>query len=250
MAQTKLIGGGVPGSQSTLAQGVELAVDPIYQAARVALRPLDYSASGSLLGHYAVSQVSGAIAATPTALDPHASIRWAPSITGAFLVLMRLKVGLGVVSTVTAAVRLAYQASIARGFTVDYVTGSTAINLATVAKTNQMRGSMGGSQMGASGPRITTTGAMSGHTNTLDAAPFAITNFTATTNTPVTSTAVQMMTGSGYPMQTMYEWTGQGQHPVVLSNNEGVVVQLVHTGWATGTVSLYTQWEWCECVVF
>lgn len=203
------------------------------------------------LGHYSTAQVSGSIAATPTALDPHASIRWAPSIT-AYLVLMRLKLGLGVVGTVTAAVRLAYQAQIARQFVTDFGTtnSATAVNLATTAQTNQMRASMSKSLMGANGPKIAGTGSMStSESLSYDAAPFALTNFTATTNVPLTSTAVQMMTGSGYPMQTVYEWTGLGQHPLVLTSNEGVVCRLIHTGWATGTVSLYTQWEWAECLV-
>lgn len=216
--------------------------------------PVPYIGTGSqsqtVLGHYAVAQLSGAIAATPTALDPHASIRWAPSNTNLFLVLMRIKLGYGVISAVTTAVRIAYQASIARGFTVDYVTGSTAINMSTTAKTNQMRGSMNPSQMGANGPRITTTGAMSGHTNTLDAAPFAITTWEALHSVSATGTAVQLNAGAAGPMQTLYEWTGLGQHPVVLGNNEGVVIQLTHTGWAAGTVSLYTQWEWAEVLVF
>lgn len=216
--------------------------------------PVPYIGTGNqqqvVLGHYSVAQLSGAIAATPTALDPHASIRWAPTNPAALLVLMRLKVGWAVISAVTTAVRMAYQAIIARGFTVDYVTGSTAINMATVAKTQQMRGSMSQSQMGTSGPRITTTGAMSGHTNTLDNAPFAITNWQALQSSTATGTAVALQAGTAGNMQTLYEWTGLGQHPVVLGNNEGVAVQLTHTGWATGTVSLYTQWEWAEVLLF
>ena len=251
MAQTKIIGGGAPGSASVLASGVEQAVDPLYLAARMAIRPLDYTvAGGGVLGHYAVAQTSGSIAATPTALDVHASIRWAPTITNTYLVLMRLKLGYGVVSAVTTAVRMAYQASIARQFTVDFTTATTAINLATTAKTNQMRGSMSGSQMGANGPRICTTAPQTGQTYTLDAAPFALTNWEALHSVSGTGTAVLLNAGSAGPTQTIYEWTGQGQHPVVLSSNEGVVVQLVHTGHGSGTLSLYTTWEWAEVQVF
>ncbi len=216
--------------------------------------PVPYIGTGNqgqtVLGHYAVAQVSGAIAATPTALDPHASIRWAPTVPNTYLVLMRLKVGYGVISAVTTAVRIAYQASIARQFTVDYVTGSTAINMASVAKTGAMRNTMSNSLMGTTGPRITTTGAMSGHTNTLDNAPFAITTWEALHSVSATGTAVQLNAGAAGPMQTLYEWTGLGQHPVVLGNNEGVAVQLTHTGWGAGTVSLYCQWEWAEVLTF
>ena len=216
--------------------------------------PVPYIGTGSqsqtVLGHYAVSQLSGAIAATPTALDVHASIRWAPTLSNTFLVLMRVKVGYGVISAITTAVRMAYQASIARQFTVDFTTAATAINLATTAKTNQMRASMSGSQMGANGPRICTTAPQTGQTYTLDAAPFSITTWEALHSVTATGTAVALQAGAAGPMQTLYEWTGLGQHPIVLSNQEGVAVQLVHTGWATGTVSLYTQWEWAEVLVF
>ncbi len=213
--------------------------------------PVPYIGTGTqnqtILGHYAVSQLSGAIAATPTALDVHASIRWGPTQSSTYLVLMRIKLGWGVISAVTAAVRMAYQASIVRGFTVDYVTGSTAINMSTVNRTNAMRTSMSNSLMGASGPRITTTGAMTGHTNTLDAAPFAIVNWV---NQPSGNATVTQAIGVAGETKTLYEWTGLGQHPVVLSNNEGVAIQLTHTGWASGTFSLYTQWEWAEVLVF
>lgn len=206
--------------------------------------------SQTVLGHYAVAQTSGAIAATPTALDAHASIRWAPTLSNTYLVLMRLKVGYGVISAITTAVRVAYQASIVRQFTVDFTTASTPIGMSAIGKTNQMRGTMSTSQMGANGPRIATTTVMSGQTYILDAAPVAITNWEALHSVSATGTAVQLNAGAGGPMQTLYEWTGLGQHPVVLSNLEGVVVQITHTGWAAGTVSLYTQWEWAEVLAF
>lgn len=248
MAQTKVIGGGGVGS---LLQGVEQAVDPLFLAARIALRPLDYSdGRGTLLGHYGVAQTSGAIAATPTALDPHASIRWAPSLSNAYCVLLRLRVGYGVISAVATAVRMAYQASVARQFTTDFSGATTAINMATVAKSGAMRSSMGGSLMGANGPRICTTGPMTGQVYTLDNAPFALTSWEPLHSVSATGTAVQLNAGAGGPMQTLYECTSPYQHPPVLASNEGVVVQLTHTGWAGGTVNLYTEWTWAEVVVF
>ena len=197
----------------------------------------------TVLGHYAVSQLSGSIAATPTALDVHASIRWAPTMANTYLVLTRLKVGWAVITAITTAVRMSYQAIIARGFSVDFTTAATAINMATVSKTNAMRSNMGNSLMGVSGPRICTTTTQSGHTYTLDNAPFAITNW----NVPAILTGtVSVPAGIAGNVQTLYDWTMPGAHPVVLSNNEGVIVRLTHTGWADGTVSLYTQWEWAE----
>ncbi len=54
----------------------------------------------------------------------------------------------------------------------------------------------------------------------------------------------------GGPMQTLYECTAAGQHPVVLSPQEGVVVRQVTAGVVTGAHSLYLQWEWAEVLVF
>ena len=203
------------------------------------------------LGHYAVGHLSGAIAATPTALDPHARIRWGVSNTNYFLVLMRLKYGYHVLTAITAAVRMSYQASIARGFTVDFTTAITNINLAAKPKTNTMRGGlMSNSQMGTAGPGICTTAPLSGHTYTLDAAPFAFNSSPMLTGTNATGTVVTTSLGMGSQAMTLYEWTGIGSHPVVLGSQEGVVVELVHTGHATGTVSEFAQWEWAEVMSF
>lgn len=214
--------------------------------------PVPYIGTGSqsqvILGHYAVAQTSGAIAATPTALDAHASIRWAPSTSSYYLVLMRQKTGWGVITAITTAVRMAYQLSIARAFSSDYATAATAISM--VAGSGRMRATMVPSQMGATGPKIATTAPQTTVTQTLDTAPFAIQNWKTSTSSQATGTVVIMNVGDAGEAKPLYEWTGLGQHPVVLSNNEGVVLQLVHTGWASGTVSVQTQWEWSEALAF
>jgi hypothetical protein len=199
-----------------------------------------------VLGHYAAAQKSGATVSIG-ALGHIGRIRWAPSLISTYCVLMRLKVGYIVTGAVTAATPMDFDAIIARGFTVDYNTAITNVNMATPAKTGQMRGTMSQSQMGTAGPGISTTAVISGQTNTLDAAPFAITTFL---NQPSGNATVTQAIGTGGPMQTLYEWTGLGQHPVVLSNNEGVVVREVTAGVTTGTMALYLQWEWAEVFVF
>lgn len=202
------------------------------------------AANQVVLGHYSVGQLSGNIAATPTALDVHASVRWAPTLTNAKWVLIRLRLGWGVQAAVTAAVRMAYQASVVRGFTSDFATAATAINMATVPKTNSMNSlTMNSSLMGANGPRICTTAPQTTFTGTIDTAPFAMCTWV---NQPSGNATVTQAIGVMGEMKTAYEWTGIGQHPVVLNLNEGIVVQLVSTGWATGVISLYTEWTWAE----
>ena len=238
MPQTQLIGGG------NLQPGVPLAVDPFYQAARIALRPLDYSNVGQLLGHFAVAQVSGATLNIGAA-GHIGSIRWTD--TTRYLVLMRIRAGWSVTAAVTAAVPADLRAIIARGFTVDFTTASTAANLAAVTKTAQMRGTMNASLMTTNGPRICTTTVMSGQTMTVDADPFAMVVWP---NQPSGNATVTQAVGVAGIMQTVYEWTALGQHPVVLSQNEGVILQPVTAGVTSGSVKYYFEWQWAEVVVF
>ncbi len=214
--------------------------------------PVPYVGTGGqgqvILGHYGVSTLSGAIAATPTALDVHASMRWAPSVSSYFLTLMKLKVGWGVITAVAVAIRLAYQATIVRGFSSDYGTAATAISLA--AGSGRMRSTMSPSQMGANGPRTATTAPETVFTGTLDTGPFAMTSWTTSRSSNTVGTVLIMQIGDAGEMKPLYDWTALGQHPVVLSNNEGVIVQLVHTGWASGTVSVNAEWTWAESLTF
>ncbi len=217
--------------------------------------PVPYVGTGSqsqvVLGHYATAQASGLIAATPTALDVHASLRWAPSVSSYFLTLMRLKLGYNLAATIAAAVRITYQAVIVRAFSSDYTTAATALNLSSTTATNQMRRSMNQSQMGATGPRICTTAPQTVATFTADAAPFAMQTFSAVISTNSVGTVTIMQVGDGRPLMPLYEWTALGQHPVVLSNNEGIIIQLLHTGWGTSSAfTLYDQFEWGESLVF
>ncbi len=214
------------------------------------MRPLNYITGGVTLGHYAVTQKSGALTGTIAAAGIMASLRWADATR--FLALMRIKAGWMVTTAASVAAPVFdLAATIVRGFSVDFTTASTAISLTGVTNTNKMRASMGASLMGAVGPRIATTVVMSGQTATLDAAPFAVQTFPLLTNSSSTGTATGVLAGTGTAMQTLYEWTGLGEHPVVLSANEGVFLsQITGTAMGTGAYSLYTQWEWAEVAVF
>lgn len=205
-------------------------------------RPLPYkfAAGATVLGHYKAAQRSGSIAATIGALGHLASIRWAPTVSNAKLVLTRLRVGLTFDGAVTTATELTMRAIIARSFTVDFPTAST-----------QLAPSKMDAQMGTSlcsGPRISTTTVMSGQTLTADAAPFAMCTWPALTATNATGTAVLVPVGAGVPMTTLYEWNELGGHPPTLTNLEGILVQPVVAGPASGTFGLYTEWSWAEVI--
>ena len=225
-----------------------LEVDPTFLAARVAMRPLEYVANGRILGHYAVEHRSGELAATIGALGHLASLRWSDST--AFCVLTRIKVGYSISAAVTTAVQMNMRAVLARGFSVDFSTARTLSNLAAVPKANAMRSSMNGSLMGVNGPAISTTTVMSSQTLTADTDGFAFTNWPALLGTNGTGTAVALPVGMAGEMQTLYECTSPYQHPIVLSQNEGVIIQPITAGPARGSFSIYVQRDRAEVVVF
>lgn len=219
----------------------ELLVDIQRQAARVSISPFDYAGSGGqILGFYKVAQASGATLNLAAAAHL-ASLRWTDPKNVA--VILRIRAGWAVTAAITAATPMDLQAVIARGFTVDFTTNSTAANLAAIAKTNALRNRMGSSLLGATGPRIATTAAMSGQTLTADANPFAMASFA---NQPSGNATVTQAIGVGHPMVDLYKLDTMGGHPVVLSLNEGVLVQPVTAGPVSGSIKYYVEWEWAE----
>ena len=222
-------------------------IDKTFLAARVALRPLEYAKDGVILGSYRVAQASGAVVSIG-ALGHVGSIRWSDSTR--YLVLMRIRAGYTITTAVTAAPQMDMRAIIARGFTVDFTTAATAIDMATIAKTGAMRSTMSSSLMGANGPRICTTTVQSGQTMTVDAAPIAMVCWEAIHMVNATGTAVLLGVGSGGPMMDLYNCNANGEHPVVLSANEGVILQPVTAGPTTGTMKYYFEWTWSEVHVF
>lgn len=214
------------------------------------MRPVPYfSSAGATGGHYRVAQRSGEIAATVSAAAHLARIRWTDQ--NKKLLLHRIKVGISFSGAVTTAVEMTMRAIIVRQFTVDFSSNITNINMTATASTNQCRKQfMVASSMGTSGPGICTTAAMSGQTLTADAAPFAVCPIPTLVPSTATGTAVAIPVGAASPMVTLYEWTALGDHPIILEQNEGVVIQNHLAGPASGTFGLYVQWEWAEIFSF
>ena len=229
----------------------QMEVDPTFMAARVAMRPLEYKSSGRILGHYAVEHRSGSLngADSLAALAHVASLRWTDST--AFCVLLRIKGGWSQVTASATAVQMTMRAVLARGFTVDFTTNSTLSSMAIPPKVGAMRSAMGSSLMGANGPRISDgVGAMSGQTFTADTLGFAIAVWPGIVATNVAGTAVSQRLGMG-AVSMLYECTSPYQHPVVLSQNEGVIIQPKLAGPVVdGSFAYYVGWEWAEVEVF
>lgn len=224
--------------------GVAATIDRAFKALRVGHRPIDHGlTAGGVLGHYMVAQESGALAATIGAAGHLASIR--NSHASYLLIPTRIRVGWVITGAVTTAVPMDLQGVIARGFTVDFTTASTAANMAAVTKTNAMRASMAASMLGTVGPRIATTTVMSGQTLTADANPFAIVNWNSLTSVTATGTAVALQAGTAGTMTDLYN-INNAAHPIVLGNNEGIIIQPHTAGPATGTYNIYVEWSWAE----
>ena len=215
---------------------VPIAVDPLFQAARVALRPLDYTGVGQILGHYRVGVKTGAIAATLSAASGLLSYRWAPG-NGTFAVLLRIEAAVVVDSTVTTGVPMDIAAWNARSFSVQAAANGAAV--AFTAQSQKNRSTM--SQSLASIYYASSTTAITEGTQTLDGAPFANAPFNPPTNT---------VAGSASALVDLYSVKTFGQHPEVYQSNEGFVLQNIAAGPATGTISYYINVEWAEVVLF
>lgn len=229
----------------------QMEVDPTFMAARVAMRPLEYKASGRILGHYALQHRSGALngADSLAALAHVASLRWTDST--AYCVITRIKGGWSQVTASATAVEMTMRAVLARGFSVDFTTNSTLSTMAIPPKVGAMRSSMNTSLMGVNGPRISDgVGAMSGQTLTANTLGFAVAVWPGVLATNVTGAAVSQRLGMG-AVSTLYECTSPYQHPLVLSQNEGVLIQPKLAGPVVdGSYAFYAGWEWAEVEVF
>ena len=228
--------------------GHQLEVDPTFMAARIAMRPLDYVKNGRVLGHYGVNQRSGELVATIGALGHLASFRW--TANDAYAVILRIRAGWSISGAVTTAVEMNLRAVLAHAFSVDFTTAATAANMIVPPKAGAMSSNMGSSLLGVTGPRIAATAVQSGQTLTADTNGFASAVWAARYPTNSTGTAVALAVGDAGGMKTLYECTSPYQHPVVLGVNEGVIIQPITAGPATGTFAIYVDWEWAEVEVF
>ena len=211
--------------------GVVAEVDgTTFRAQRVVPRPLDHGA----LGHYRLS-TTVALVVTQAANGTLFSFRWGDATR--LCVLQKLRLALLQTSAATATIMPSYQVFVARGFTVSDSVG-TAINL--TGNNMKKRTNMGTTLVTDIRKSAVAAGLTVG-TRTLDAEPVLelLTNSTITT-----------------PNAIQYERvfdpeSGNGQHPLVLAQNEGFIVRgpTIVFG-AAGTANLAVDVEWAELAAF
>lgn len=209
--------------------GIGQEVDTNTRAARAVLRPIDIGSQGS----FAVSVVSGTMAAGLSAGAPILAFLWKPATVVTSLALVRrIKFSSNILATGFAAGTVKFDFLQARAFTVQD-TGGSAVTLTT--NNAKVRTSQATTQAAiqASG-----TGALTAGTRTLDANPFR------TLLTGVGTGAFASMIGD----TVVYEQK-PGEWPIVLaSTGEGIIVQA--TVPATGTWNWACAIDWDEVSSF
>lgn len=212
---------------------IEAQVDPLFQALRASLRPLDHTLGGQILGHYRAVFDTGAVA-TPGAAAVLLAFRWGD--TKNLAVLKRVQVSAVLTTVLTALQALSVQAVIARAFTVS-ATGGAVISLAGQNQKN--RTNMGTSLV--TDLRQGSAGVVTAGTRTLDAAPFGATLIPLVTNT----------VGVGIPLTPLYQMDHPGsQHPVIFAKDEGFEVQNGIAFPAAGAMRFTGVIEWAELAVY
>ena len=189
------------------------------------------------LGSYRVSTVSGAIAATLGAASTLFSMRWTDATR--LCLIQEVRASCIVSGLITAGVLFDLEAVVARSFSVSDSTG-TAVSF--TSPNQKLRASMGASLMGDM--RIAGTAALTAGTRTPDALAIGrIQGFTGT------SVGTQVF-GSGLGTIPLYMRDTMDQHPIILVQNEGLLIRNPLAGPATGTINVAVTVDWIELAAY
>lgn len=201
-------------------------------------------------GYYSSGKRSANIN-TLNAGDVVARLRW-PTGLGA-LVLLRLRVAVDLAVGSMSPFQFGLAAYQVRGFSQDFTANLTSADMQT---NNPLTGTrhriMGPSLMGPAGPGVCSGSAMTGAILTCDNDPFAITPIKLFQASSLSSaySAGPIPAGACSERITLYEWQGNGDHPLIFSGNDGVVIKSVFSGLASATIGIYVEWDWGENLVF
>lgn len=192
-----------------------------FRALRVNQRPMDYGA----LGSYAAGMTTGTMAAGLAAGSEVLQLRWSDATRLCVITSVHCSGGGSIAAFTAGFTQL--QLLVARSWTADG-SGGTAATL--TGSNNKMRTSMGTSLVG--GLRVASTAALTAGTKTLDSQAIATvtSSVTATAGTPV------------WPAAYIYESTANDKQPIVLAQNEGIVIRATVPATGTWTASFDVTW--------
>ncbi|MCE5191226.1 MAG: hypothetical protein LLG08_05650 [Actinomycetia bacterium] len=176
---------------------------------------------------YKMTATTGAIT-TIAADGPVFSMRWTSS--SLIAVIKRIGISVGVRTAYGTAQTTDYGLYFARSFTASD-SGGTALTLTT--DNGKLDTSFPTTAFAAGDVRISTTAVITAGTRTLDAQPMAIT--VAQTNALATVFNDDWTFGETF-----------GRQPIILRQNEGIVIHNLFLMGATGVLRLYVTVEWAE----
>lgn len=205
-----------------------------FRALRIVSKPIDHG----VLGHYSCGLFTGILPAALAAGSEIFQFRW---VDGTRLAMIRRITISASVSTTMFAVGVPVQVDLvkATGWT-GQGTGGTGLTLGAALKT---RTSMGSSLLGAGDVRIATTAALGAGTKSLEATPLSA----ICSGGPITAS----LNGTIFQPNTEL-WVaqiGDGDHPLILAANEGIVVRSAAVP-GTGTWTVGIRIQWAELTAF
>lgn len=214
----------------TTGNGAE--VDATHDAQRTSIRPME------ALGAYRFAAQSGLLSgvAAATATAGHIfAFRWGDATKLAVITLLRVK--MATITGFTAAQEVGFDLLVARGYSASHTSG-TAI----------APGGAGGLKKRASyaasaltDARIGAAAALTAGTHTLDAQPMLTDSYADL------AAAATVQKGS---VNTLWNLDSAQGHPLVLANNEGIVVRNLIALGAAGTVRLTVDMGWYEATAY
>lgn len=208
-----------------------LTVETTHKAARITTRPPE------ALGHFHLAAPTGLLTTASVAANgPLFSMRYAPG-TGAVAVITKVSIGFAQTVGWTASAAHEFGLYVARTWTASDSGGTQVV---VTGNTNKARTTMDPS--GMTDVRVAATTTFTAGTRTLD------TNAMALTVVPTSQVAAA---SAVYPfLQEVIFDHNTSDHPIVLQNNEGIVINNITVFPAAGTAKMIFNIEWFETTAY
>jgi hypothetical protein len=222
---------------SGLQADTELQIDPSFQAARVSLKPLEYTEPGKtgLGGHYYIEGITGALTGVG-ANGPIFSCRWSDSRY--LMVLKRVSVWYNITTAYTTAQMNDFELIFATAFTASDTGGGALVPIP------KRRAAMApGSAI--TDMRLSTTAALSAGTRTLDATALRFVQ-DGPPNVAIPTATLAVPRNE----LLLYDNKEFGVHPKILGKDEGFIVRMPTAMGAVGVIRASVMAEWAEVLQY
>lgn len=202
-------------------------VESSYKALRVTQRPIDPGSNGAFRICAPSGLLTGVAAATASAGHVFA-FRWSHATKKC--VIENIRCTWATISGFTAAQEVGLDLIRATNYTANH-SGGTSVTLTGV----QLKKNSAFTTTQAADIRIGSTGALTAGTHTLDSLPMAQNAFS------------ELATGAAVPKGFFtLQWSAGSMHPLVLNQNEGLVIRNSILMGAGGTARIFVSMDWSE----